>query len=794
MLLEQKAIEQDPSWSPSYTPPHEQTRPTLAKGTILSDRYQIIRGIGSGGLAAVYLCNDLKLDERYALKLIRSTVSEAILERFRQEYRVLEKLSHPGIVRVFQYEEDTRSKCLYYTMEYIAGLSLQEHIEEKRKANITPPYTAQEALIWLEKIVEPLTYMHDRGILHRDLKPSNIMVDLKGQLHILDFGVARLRDNQGPPTEYSERMGTSYYMAPERITEPNSHPEATDVFSVAVILYYMLTGTVPMGMASAPSELFPNIPSALDQVLQQAMHPIWRQRTSNLGTLLRQFQEALTPTQTADYRAYSSPYTEKHTQLPTSQPSLPQHRQEGPMKFKETPHRANPSLSGRQGQRATPIEVTEIGPKRRLPQRRTKQETPHRSTQPMPTLGNKLPTHTTRDLPAFERPVPQVRDAAKDTQSLPTIRKRDLKPMPHKPKREYLSDAPGTRRTTRDLPTLNRVQTSDISAFQANTTQDVPALKVNPGRQGSRHTPSSLPALEQAPHQLSTKGMKATSLAFSKDGNFLAMGTQDGYIHIWEASSWYDLHTMKVSQQAIHHLCWSPLENNLAYQEGDGPIHVFNPMYPQTEHRLPVQQLGKALLWHPYENKLLFTNGTRLRLWNLSSSLPPLVLQGHDAIVEQLFYGPMLPHSSTTSVISIDQIGAGIQWDIAASACHKTFQLHKEPTAPIVAHATQPTLYFGNSSGTITEWSLEQQIPTHRWQAHEGKISTLLAIKHGNYLLSSDGANQLQVWSTKTHQVQTGYHSPTSRLELVTLSPQHQWAAVYATSGHVLVWNLTQLP
>ncbi len=205
--------------------------------------------IGRGGMGAVYLARQPKLDRPVAIKILPPSLAQdpTFAERFAREARTLAKLSHRHIVKVFDFGE--RGGVPFLLLEYVEGSNLRELMQMGRPS-------PAEALRLIPQICDALAYAHAQGIVHRDVKPENILVDAQGDVHIADFGIARLLGDD--PREVTltgtrERVGTPHYMAPEQIENPASVDHRADIFGLGVVLYEMLTGKLPLGRFDPPS-------------------------------------------------------------------------------------------------------------------------------------------------------------------------------------------------------------------------------------------------------------------------------------------------------------------------------------------------------------------------------------------------------------------------------------------------------------------------------------------------------------------------------------------------------------
>src|SRR6185503_1053049 len=245
-------------------------------GRTFDTRYVILRKLGSGGMADVYLAEDQELGRRVALKLLddRHASDEQFVERFRREAQSAAGLNHPNIVSIF---DRGRAEGTYYiAMEYLDGRTLKELLVKNG------PTPVPIAIDYARQILGALAFAHRNGIVHRDIKPHNIVVGGDGRLKVTDFGIARSGASQ--MTEAGSIVGTAQYLSPEQARGAPVDPRS-DIYSLGVVLYEMLTGKVPFTgdtpveiamkhlsqVPEPPSSLRPEVPHDLDAVVMRAL-------------------------------------------------------------------------------------------------------------------------------------------------------------------------------------------------------------------------------------------------------------------------------------------------------------------------------------------------------------------------------------------------------------------------------------------------------------------------------------------------------------------------------------------
>src|SRR5579871_6451890 len=240
--------------------------------TLIDGRYRVLSRLGSGGMADVYLAHDQLLGRDVAVKVLHHHFAEdqEFVERFKREASSAAALSHPNIVGIFDRGE--WNGTYYIAMEYVAGRSLKTIVRENGPLD---PVLAIDIVI---QILHAARFAHRRGIIHRDLKPHNVILDEEGRAKVTDFGIARA--GASDMTLTGSIMGTAQYLSPEQ-AQGKTVSETSDLYAVGIVLYELLTGTVPFdgetavtialmqvsAQAPPPSQLNPAVGPALDAVV-----------------------------------------------------------------------------------------------------------------------------------------------------------------------------------------------------------------------------------------------------------------------------------------------------------------------------------------------------------------------------------------------------------------------------------------------------------------------------------------------------------------------------------------------
>src|SRR5436305_9012664 len=207
-------------------------------GELVANRYELQEVVGTGGMATVYRAVDTLLERNVALKILHPHYGDdaEYVERFRREARSVAQLSHRNIVTVIDRGQDDDQQ--YIVFEYVDGESLKELVDR------TGPLPCRRAIELALQVAHALAFAHQHGLVHRDVKPQNVLITQDGDAKVTDFGIARSMDVEHGVTQTGTVLGTSNYLSPEQ-ARGQTVTRATDVYSLGVVLYELLTGEVP---------------------------------------------------------------------------------------------------------------------------------------------------------------------------------------------------------------------------------------------------------------------------------------------------------------------------------------------------------------------------------------------------------------------------------------------------------------------------------------------------------------------------------------------------------------------
>ena len=262
-------------------------------GMIFDGRYRIQRIIGLGGMAVVFEAEDLLMHRTVAVKMLKEGVGDdaTSVKRFINESKAVSMLSHPNIVSI--YDVSVREDLKYIVIEHSRGITLKKYMSRTGKLPV------REAVSFTEQILRALDHAHSKGIIHRDIKPQNIMLLKNGMIKVADFGIAKLPSAE-TVTVTDKAIGTVYYISPEQASGKPIDPRS-DLYSVGVMLYEMVTGTLPFSADSPvsvalmqihntprpPRALCPELPLGLQQIILRAMEKDPDRRYQSAREMLR---------------------------------------------------------------------------------------------------------------------------------------------------------------------------------------------------------------------------------------------------------------------------------------------------------------------------------------------------------------------------------------------------------------------------------------------------------------------------------------------------------------------------
>jgi serine/threonine protein kinase len=329
----------------------------IMQNTIIKD-YTIKNELGQGGMATVYLAEHNLLGNKSAFKLLNKEFlnNDNIRKRFLSEARNMARMSHPGIIKVTDLIDE--GDIVAFVMEYIEGETLKEYIERKGKIS------DDEIKTIFSQMLDAVGYVHEQNLVHRDIKPSNFMVSPNGNVKLMDFGIAKNTDINS--AEYTQtgtgvQMGTPMYMSPEQITETKSVTPQSDIYSLGVVLWQMVTGEKPYDMKTLSTfhlqnkivnEALPQTKTSFDQIIKIATNKEIDKRFQNTS----KFKNALI----SDEKTIEAPFNDEKTIVESAEKS---NKVEEPIKQETTSPKVELPRNDVEDSKAA-ISIEEVGQKR----------------------------------------------------------------------------------------------------------------------------------------------------------------------------------------------------------------------------------------------------------------------------------------------------------------------------------------------------------------------------------------------------------------------------------------------
>ncbi|HEX6179386.1 MAG TPA: serine/threonine-protein kinase, partial [Thermoanaerobaculia bacterium] len=275
----------------------------FSQGHLLGGRYKIEQILGRGGMGVVYRATDTQLDETVAIKTLPGDAmqrSPEDLERFKREIRLARKITHRNVLRTYDYGE--ADGIYFISMEFVRGYTLSELEQETRQ--LAP----RAAMGIARQICRGLQAAHEQGIIHRDIKPQNVLIDAKGEVKLMDFGIARVAESPEAMTQAGLIVGTPHYMSPEQV-RGDQLDSRSDVYSMGVLMYEMLAGKRPFESSSLTGvltahitenprpliEVRPEVGQRINEIIMRCLVKDPKQRYADAGALLADLDRVQAP-------------------------------------------------------------------------------------------------------------------------------------------------------------------------------------------------------------------------------------------------------------------------------------------------------------------------------------------------------------------------------------------------------------------------------------------------------------------------------------------------------------------
>lgn len=832
-------------------------------GSIIADRYSLDSMLAAGSTGQIYLARDLQNHHLYALKVLHPWLANqpGVIDLFTYEFLRMKRLEHPGIVKAYLMERDPTHKVWFVLMEYVEGGSLEQFLQPNvaagEEAN-SEPLSFERVLYTFARLTPVLRFLHERRIVHRDLKPSHLLWTApkgQGNVKLIGFGLSASLAEVCQSSLALGQVGVSFYTAPERMMSGMQATVATDVFSLGVILYQMLTGRLPIGMAEMPSALFPDYPPMLDKVLRRALDPRWENRFPTVDDLMSAFKQAVSSRVLRTGRTGSSqqavpPSKLRSSETPTSaslpastqksphqppvvskrpsasthttahSPSLPQqplsdsstllyssgrkHRT-GQMPAQEPP---NPPAREERSAKADSMSAV-LSSFKKSSQIRVRSQAPlspmERSDRwELPSeedIERERKKRTTRP-PMASDIIPPTQRKDGQEKKRPTTRSA---PLQQEPQRGAPSFSPAAKEAVSELNSPRSAPaTPPPSRLKAPTTEEFSpvsnAQRLNKLRQRlsnrmSQHTQRPQTRTTSKPsfsRTLETQQGVLTALAFSPDGAFLASASEDSTIKLWEVSSWYSLHTIQMEGQGIEEIAWAPDSKWLAYSDVYGHVVIRDVMNPDHFHSFSTHTTCLGLAWSA-DGQTLWAAGAdgMLRVWEMASFYLPRALPLHNGRIWDVCHPTPAISQEPNHLITAGDDGVLALWDLRTERPVYLFHEDGKGILCVAPHPVDAMLISGNAQGEIQYWETQFEGQTRSWRAHNKPIRHLKMSHHGQWFLTADDSNTVYMWRTNDGELLTTFSTERTPIRTIALDPDNRWLALVDHTDQIVLWDVS---
>jgi serine/threonine protein kinase/sugar lactone lactonase YvrE len=726
-------------------------------GKTIGDRYKIDSLLGQGGMSAVYRATDPNLRRLVAIKLIHThlSVDPNFVNRFKEEAAAVARLRHPNIVQVHDFNID--GETYYMVMEYLVGETLQARLKRLNAAHRHMPYP--EMIRLCLQLCEAVGYAHNHELIHRDIKPANIMLDLNGQAILMDFGIVKIIGGEYH-TATGATIGTAMYMSPEQIRSERAD-ERSDIYSLGVTLYEMISGRAPYQADSALTlmmmvlndplpdlrEIRPGIPESLITVVEKALakEPKDRfQSMADMAAALHQAQEQVASLSPLDTVIDDESVVK--VEVPGSTGKETAAAREITTELQEVEALPHPELESKIPDRELPMEAEALS---NLP---TVQELPAEpSEQRIPTQVQGAPksnyrrfliiagvllllgvviavgyyylsSQRTPDLQLTEIEQPLVPINAQNAQFVVSLgmweTSSNIEQVAYSPDGKTLGTANNRDEMRfskyRFYGGLWQVGSGKLQNYLLGHTQWINSAAFSPdGRLFATASDDNSVRLWQLPEGSLGRVIEAemggiAAVDFSPNNLLLAAGSSGGEVGLWQLSDGHLLRTLQGHEDSITDVEFSPDGNLLASASDDQTIRLWQVSDGSLErtlrgHTAPV----RALAFSP-EGSLLASASSdyTIRLWQVADGSPVQSLPGHSEPVQDVSFSPdgsLLASASGDGTLRLWRVMDGEPLNILTE--------HAESINSLAFSADGHLLVSAATDGVLRFWGLSEAIP-----------------------------------------------------------------------------------
>jgi serine/threonine protein kinase len=743
----------------------------LAEGTVLRGKYKILSKLGEGGMGAVYKARHIRFDEVCALKVVLPDHLQdpTFLQRFNAEAVLMRRLDHPHAVRV-QDVDETEDGLPFFVMEYVEGEALDVVLRRG-------PLAIDRAIRIASQACEALAAAHRQGVIHRDIKPGNLLLarTAEGLDHVklLDFGIAKVK--AGSPlregasiTQTGAFVGTPSYMSPEQCkgVHGDQLTGASDLYSLGVVLYHMLTGRVPfkadtgVGVLMAhmqqlppdPRDFRPDIPPKLVAVILRAMEKDPARRFASADEMREALEEAassLDKTSVAR-RATAQPEEvtrETVTPLPRAEerPGVPL----GVGSAADTtsapttvPPHVEETAPGREREPARPVSV-EL---RRSRLGKTALAIGGSAAILLMILlvvrigqrGAQMTAREAEGPPPSGKPEPSPRQPPEKKEPRPEEISKINPPLVPEPKRVPPEPAPVvpqfalSKTLEGHAGGVLAVAFTRVGLILASGSLDDTVGLWDPDPKEGRF----LGALRG--HTGAVYGV-----AFSPNGKLLASGSSDSTVRIWEVATGRTVRTLAGHADRVYSVAFSPDGQTLATASKDGTIKLWDVESGRETRTLAGHTAAVTAVIFSPDGKELASGGedAAVMVWDSKSGQPIETLRGHTNYVHSVALSPdgkILASASNDQTLRL--------WDVQSGNALRTLTGHKGYVEAVAFSPDGRTIASGGEDGTVRFWDLLTGKQLGILTGFSGSVTALAFGKNGKILAAGGADKTIRLW------------------------------------------------